>query len=92
MRVELLAVCFLLLGCDKLSGAEPPAGELSRGECVQMTIRLNELRDKELGRVNSKQQRNTVDHCMQHGTRAQFDCVQFASNASEVARCDERAK
>ncbi|MCK6536437.1 MAG: hypothetical protein L6Q84_25995 [Polyangiaceae bacterium] len=80
-------------GCDKLgTGGEPPAGELSRAECVQMTIRINELRNKELGRVNSKEQKNTVDSCMGHGTRAQFECVQFVSNASELARCDELAK
>jgi hypothetical protein len=82
-----------VIGCDKLgTGGEPPAGELSRAECVQMTIRINELRNKELGRVNSKEQKNTVDSCMGRGTRAQLECVQFANNASELARCDELAK
>ncbi|MBI3202801.1 MAG: hypothetical protein HYZ29_14780 [Myxococcales bacterium] len=88
-----LLVPLLAVGCDALSsGGGAPAGELSRAECVQMTIRVNELRNKELGRVNAKEQKNTVDGCMSHGTRAQLECVQFANNASELARCDELAK
>lgn len=80
-------------GCDKLGSGEAQAsGELSRAECVQMTLRINELRNKELGRVNSKEQRTSVDRCMEHGTREQFECVAFANNATEVARCDERGK
>lgn len=92
VRAATLSTLFLLLGCDKLSPGERAAGELSRAECVQMTIRVNELRNKELGRVNSKEQKNTVDRCMQHGSRAQYECVQFANNSTELARCDELAK
>lgn len=84
----LLAGVLLSSACDKVGGG----GQLTREQCVQMVLRLNQLRDKELGRASSVKQRNTVDGCMQHGTKAQFDCVQFASNASEVARCDELAK
>jgi hypothetical protein len=50
------------------------------------------LRDKELGRASSVKQKNTVDGCMAHGTQAQFECVQFANNAAELARCDDLAK
>lgn len=93
VRFAVILALFLLPACDKLGSTEAQAsGELSRAECVQMTIRVNELRDKELGRVNSKEQKNTVDRCMSHGSRAQFECVQFANTASEVARCDELAK
>ncbi len=93
MHRGLLLLPFALVGCDKIgSDTGEATGELSRAECVQMTIRVNELRDKELGRVNSKQQRTTVDGCMSHGTRAQFECVQFANSQPELARCDERAK
>lgn len=93
MHRRLILVAFALGGCDRLgSGTDQATGELSRADCVQMTIRINELRNQELGRVNSKQQRVTVDGCMSHGTRAQFECVQFANNQAELARCDERAK
>lgn len=93
VRLALIAALSLLPACDKLGSAEAEAsGELSRAECVQMTIRVNELRNKELGRVNSKEQKNTVDRCMSHGSRAQLECVQFANNASELARCDELGK
>lgn len=93
MRSYALSAFLLLVGCDKLGvGGGQATGELSRAECVQMTIRVNELQNKELGRVNSKEQKNTVDRCMEHGSRAQFECVQFANNASEVARCDDLAK
>jgi hypothetical protein len=76
------------------SGCEKPAqsGELTRGECVQMVVRLDELKNKELGRVNSVEQRGAVDHCMAHGSRAQLECVNFANNAGEVARCQELEK
>lgn len=93
MRHALIVALFLPLACDKLGSPEAEAnGELSRAECVQMTIRVNELRNKELGRVNSKEQKNTVDRCMSHGSRAQLECVQFANNSTELARCDELAK
>jgi hypothetical protein len=92
VRARWLSSFLLLLGCDQLGSSAAKAGELSRAECVQMTIRVNELRNKELGRVNSKEQKNTVDGCMAHGTRAQFECVQFANNSGELARCDDLAK
>jgi len=74
--------------CDTAGGK----GELSRSQCVQMVLKVNNLRDKELGRATSVNQRNTVDNCMAHGTKAQFDCVQFANNASELVRCEDLAK
>lgn len=93
VRLAMLVALSLLPACDRLDPAGAHAnGELSRAECVQMTIRVNELRNQELGRVNSKEQKNTVDRCMSHGSRAQFECVQFANNASELARCDELGK
>lgn len=91
VRIALFPALFLALaGCDQLGGA--PSGELSRAECVEMTIKVNELRNRELGRVNSKEQRTSVDRCMQHGTRAQYECVQFANNAGELTRCDDLQK
>jgi hypothetical protein len=75
-------------GCNTGGGK----GELSRAQCVQMVLKVNNLRDKELGRATSVNQRNTVDDCMAHGTKAQFDCVQFANNAAELVRCEDLAK
>lgn len=57
-----------------------------------MVIRLNELRNRELGRTNSVEQRRAVDQCMERGTRAQLECVDFANNSHETTRCDELAK
>lgn len=67
-------------------------GELSRAECVQMTVKIDKLRNAELGRSTSVKQRNTVDGCMAHGTKAQYECVQFANNGGELVRCDDLAK
>jgi hypothetical protein len=78
----------LFAGCDENSGK----GELSRAQCVQMVLKVNKLRDSELGRVTSVKQRNTVDDCMAHGTKSQFECVQFANNAGELKRCTDLAK
>lgn len=81
--------CAFAVGCEK----QAPAGaELSRGECVQMVIRVNELRNAEMGRVNDADRRRAVDGCMEHGTRAQLECVNHSSNARELSRCDELAK
>jgi hypothetical protein len=84
----LSASLFGLWACEKTA----PTGELSRDECVKMVLRLNELRDRELGRANSVEQRSAVDRCLEHGTRRQLECVEFARSAGEVARCDELAK
>jgi len=81
-------VLLLTPSCEKSSGG----GQLTRSQCVQMVLKLDQLRDKDLGRATSVKQRNTVDSCMEHGTTAQYECVQFANNASESARCDELAK
>ncbi len=54
-----------------------------------MVVRMNELESKELGRANDAKQRGSVDYCMEHGTRAQFECVEFARNSREVQRCHE---
>jgi hypothetical protein len=77
-----------LLACEKTA----PPSELTRDECVKLVIRLDELRNKELGRANSVEQRTAVDRCLEHGTKKQMECVEFASNAGEVARCDELTK
>jgi hypothetical protein len=78
----------LLWGCDTGSGK----GDLSRAQCVEMVLKVNKLRNAELGRATSVNQRTTVDGCMAHGTKAQFECVQFANNAGELKRCDDLAK
>jgi len=90
VKARVFCCALTLFACDKLGAGEAEAkGELSRAECVQMTIRINELKNQELGRVNAAEQRNATDRCMQHGTRAQFECVEFARTGAEVARCDE---
>jgi hypothetical protein len=53
---------------------------------------VNQLKNKELGRANSVDQRVDVDRCVEKGTRAQFECVEFANTAAEIARCDETTR
>lgn len=85
------AVLVAVLGAGACEKTEA-AGELSRDECVKLVIRLDELRNKEMGRANSAGQRTAVDRCMEHGTKKQMECVEFATNAGEVARCDDLTK
>lgn len=92
-RVKNLVAALLLplltaAACEQAGGT----GELTREQCVQMTVKIDKLRNAELGRSNSVKQRNTVDGCMAHGTKAQYDCVQFANTGGELVRCDDLAK
>jgi len=89
---RLLSLCALLtLGaCEKTDTAS--GSELSRDECVKMVVRVNELENKELGRTNDAERHGSVDSCLQRGTRAQLECVEFAKNAGEVARCSELSR
>lgn len=89
----ILCALLLLPSCKKEGGdASASAGELTRDECVRMVVRVNELKNKELGRANDVERRGSVDSCMEHGTRAQLECVEFARNGSEVERCSDRAR
>jgi hypothetical protein len=83
----------LLSSCKKESPEDGAAqSELSRDECVRMVVRVNQLKNKELGRTNDVERRGGVDSCMEHGTRAQLECVEFARSGTEVERCSERAR
>jgi hypothetical protein len=77
-----------LAACDKGDAQ----GELNKSECLNMVVRIDKLKNGELGRVNNVEERGAIDHCMKHGTRAQAECVNFANNAGELARCSELEK
>jgi hypothetical protein len=91
MRGSTILCALLLLPCCKKEGGDEgaTAGELTRDECVRMVVRVNELKNKELGRTNDVERRGGVDSCMEHGTRAQLECVEFARNGGEVERCSD---
>jgi hypothetical protein len=76
-----------LLACEKKADEGESTGELTRDECVRMVVRVNQLKNKELGRTNDVERRSGIDSCMAHGTRAQLECVEFARNGGEVERC-----
>jgi hypothetical protein len=89
MRVStFLWACFAIASCKN----EAPGNELSRDECVRMVVRVNQLKNAELGRTNDVERRGGVDSCMEHGTRAQLECVEFARTGREVERCSELAR
>lgn len=88
----ILYALLLLTSCKQESSDEAAtAGELTRDECVRMVVRVNQLKNKELGRTNDVERRGGVDSCMEHGTRAQLECVEFARNGGEVERCSDLA-
>lgn len=80
---------FSLVACEKKAAEGESSGELTRDECLRMVVRLNQLKNKELGRTNDVERRGDVDSCLAHGTRAQLECVEFARNSGEVERCSE---
>lgn len=95
MQRSILVVCgvLVLASCKKESSEDGASeSELTRDECVRMVVRVNQLKNKELGRTNDVERRGGVDSCMQHGTRAQLECVEFARNGAEVERCSERGR
>jgi hypothetical protein len=95
MQRSILVVCgVLVLSSCKEDGSEngTAENELSREECVRMVVRVNQLKNQDLGRTNDVERRGDVDACMQHGTRAELECVDFARNGAEVERCSERAR
>jgi hypothetical protein len=84
-----LAGIFLALsaaGCEKASSG----GELTRGECVELAIRRDTLKNGEMGRANDANRRQDVDRCARSGTKRWADCIRFARNASDVNSCDEQ--
>jgi hypothetical protein len=89
MQGSTILCAALLLGSCKEGSVE---SELNRDECVRMVVRVNQLKNQELGRANDVERRGDVDSCMTHGTRAQLECVEFARNGGEVERCSDLAR
>ncbi len=79
-------LALLATGCEK-SGA---GGELSRGECVELAIRRDNIKSGELGRANDANRRQDVDRCVKSGTKRWARCVRFARSAGDVTACDDQ--
>ena len=79
------AAISLLAACQKSGG-----GELSRSECVELTIRRDNLKNGELGRANDANRRQDVDRCVASGTRRWADCIKFSRSVADVNACDEQ--
>ncbi len=84
--VGILVAGVVVTGCER----DQRAGALQRRECEELTLRVDRLKDAELGAASDVDRNRRVDRCMKSGTRAWADCVKFAQTASAVTDCERQ--
>ncbi|HMR05106.1 MAG TPA: hypothetical protein PKA88_05000 [Polyangiaceae bacterium] len=90
-RIALVAPCVgILLAGSAVTGCErdQSAGALQRRECEELTLRVDRLKNAELGAASDVDRDRRVDRCMKRGTRPWAECVKFAQTASAVTDCE----